>query len=153
MAESRLTSAQRQEIQERAQGCCEYCISQAQFSCDPFSIEHIIPRSKGGTDNLGNLALACQGCNNFKYNHTEAIDPITGNSVPLYHPRQHLWHHHFTWNDERTKIIGITPTGRATVERLRLNREGATNLRRVLGSIGQHPPQGWERTRSISDNE
>lgn len=153
MAEFRLTSAQRREIQQRARGCCEYCISQAQFSPDPFSLEHIIPRSKGGTDDLENLALACQGCNNFKYNHTKAIDPITGNSVPLYHPRQHPWHHHFTWSDDRTNIVGITPTGRATVERLRLNREGAVNLRRVLGSIGQHPPQGWERTPSISDNE
>jgi hypothetical protein len=42
-----------------------------------------------------------------------------------------------------TKIyvaIGLTPTGRATVERLQLNREGVVNLRRVLRTIGQHPP-------------
>jgi 5-methylcytosine-specific restriction endonuclease McrA len=152
MAEFRLTQAQRREVQQRARGCCEYCISQAQFSSDPFSIEHIRPRSKGGTDDLENLALACQGCNNFKYNHICAIDPVTGNSVPLYHPRQHLWYDHFTWNDDCTNLIGITPTGRATVERLKLNRTGVTNLRRIFGSIGQHPPQGWEREPKLQQN-
>lgn len=49
---------------------------------------HIIPLSKGGTYDLDNLALSCQGCNNRKYNLTEAIDPIDGQFVPLYHPRQ-----------------------------------------------------------------
>jgi len=49
MPESRLTQQQRQFIKKRANGCCEYCLSQAKFSPDPFSIEHIIPRSKGGT--------------------------------------------------------------------------------------------------------
>jgi hypothetical protein len=39
-----------------------------------------------------------------------------------------------------TLAIGLTPTGRATVERLQLNREGVVNLRRVLRTIGQHPP-------------
>lgn len=30
------------------------------------SIEHVIPRCKGGTNRLGNVALAHKGCNNFK---------------------------------------------------------------------------------------
>ncbi|MDX2285233.1 MAG: HNH endonuclease [Bacteroidia bacterium] len=40
-------------------GCCEYCKSQAAFATYSFSIEHIIPLSKGGTHDLSNLALAC----------------------------------------------------------------------------------------------
>ncbi|MEP0918084.1 HNH endonuclease [Leptolyngbya sp. DQ-M1] len=140
MPESRLTSEQRKQIQQRARYCCEYCLSQAKFSPDPFSIEHIIPHSKDGTSELDNLAVACQGCNNFKYNHTEAIDPITGELAPLYHPRQHNWQDHFTWSDNADQILGLTPTGRATVERLQLNREGVVNLRQVLRSINQHPP-------------
>ncbi|HAJ59507.1 MAG TPA: HNH endonuclease [Cyanobacteria bacterium UBA11369] len=146
MPESRLTQQQRQLIQQRASSCCEYCLSQAKFSPDPFSIEHIIPRSKGGTSNLDNLAVACQGCNNFKYNHTEAIDPITGESVPLYHPRQQNWRDHFTWSNDSTQMLGLTPTGRATIERLQLNRNGVVNLRRVLHSIEQHPPHNYPFT-------
>ncbi len=30
------------------------------------SIDHVIPRSKGGTNRLGNVALAHKGCNNHK---------------------------------------------------------------------------------------
>jgi 5-methylcytosine-specific restriction endonuclease McrA len=36
-------------VRERAKLCCEYCLAQSQFSADVFSIEHIIPISKGGT--------------------------------------------------------------------------------------------------------
>ena len=143
MPEYRLTQQQRQLIQHRASSCCEYCLSQAKFSSDPFSIEHIIPRSRGGISDLDNLAVACQGCNNFKYNHTEALDPITGESVPLYHPRQHNWGDHFTWSNDSTQMLGLTPTGRATIERLQLNREGVVNLRLVLNSIGEHPPHNY----------
>lgn len=136
----RLTQQQRQFIQKRANGCCEYCLSQAKFSPDSFSIEHVVPRSKGGTSDLDNLAVACQGCNNFKYSHTEAIDPVTGELVPLYHPRRENWKKHFAWSRDATQLLGLTPTGRATIDRLQLNRDGVVNLRRVLYSIGEHPP-------------
>jgi HNH endonuclease len=140
MSEFRYLQHQREFIEQRAKNCCEYCLSQTKFSPDPFSIEHIIPRSKGGTSDFDNLAIACQGCNNFKYNHTHAIDPVTGESVPIYHPRQQNWCDHFTWTKNATQIIGLTPTGRATIDRLKLNREGVVNLRRILHSIAQHPP-------------
>jgi hypothetical protein len=106
MANSAFTAAQKQFITQRAQGCCEYCISQAKFSPDPFSIEHIIPTVKGGTDALDNLALSCQGCNNRKYTHTEAIDPVTGSRVLLYHPRLHRWSEHFLWSEDFTRMMG-----------------------------------------------
>jgi hypothetical protein len=37
-------------------------------------------------------------------------------------------------------VIGTTPTGRATVEELKLNRDGVVNLRRVLVVVQLHPP-------------
>ena len=135
-----MSAQQKQAVFERAQGCCEYCRSQARFAIQPFSVEHIIPRSKGGKSTLENLALACQGCNNHKYVKTEAPDPISNNPVPLYHPRQHSWSDDFVWSADITLMIGITPTGRATVEALQLNREGLVNLRKVLHKTGDHPP-------------
>lgn len=52
---------QRRLVLTRAGGCCEYCLSQLRYASDSFSVEHIIPRSRGGTDAEFNLALACQG--------------------------------------------------------------------------------------------
>lgn len=105
-----------------------------------FAIEHILPRDKVGPTSLNNLALSCQGCNNHKYNKTEALDSLNKQIVPLYHPRQQRWGDHFAWNHDCTLIIGLTPTGRATVAALQMNRPGLVNLRRVLYTLGAHPP-------------
>jgi hypothetical protein len=140
MVEERLTMDLRAAVIARAHGCCEYCRSQARFATQSFSVEHVIPRNQGGTTTLDNLALSCQGCNNHKYTKTMGRDPVSGQFVPLFHPRRQRWDEHFVWNDDYTVVIGISPTGRAAVEVLRLNREGLVNLRRVLYTIGEHPP-------------
>ncbi|MBM4086668.1 MAG: HNH endonuclease [Planctomycetes bacterium] len=140
MLDRRSPARHRRKVAERARGCCEFCRSQARFAIQPFSVEHIIPKSRGGTTALDNLALACQGCNNHKYNKTEAQDPVSGESVALYHPRKQRWSDHFAWSDDYTLLIGLTPTGRATIEGLQLNREGIVRLRRVLYAMGEHPP-------------
>ncbi len=130
----------RKLVFERARGCCEYCLSQVKYAPDPFSIEHIMPRSKGGSDDPDNLAWACMGCNRIKYNDTSAIDPITMETVPLYNPRTQNWSEHFQWSSTLTHVFGRTAIGRATVEKLSLNRDGLVNLREVLAAIGEHPP-------------
>jgi hypothetical protein len=140
MPERPISRAIRAAVVARAYGCCEYCLSQSRFATQSFSVEHIVPRSKGGTSDLQNLALSCQGCNNYKYDKITARDPVTGASAPLYHPRQHSWTEHFTWNDDFTLVLGTTANGRATVEALRLNRPSLVNLRRALFAVGEHPP-------------
>lgn len=116
MREARLTERIKQIVTENANGICEYCRSQKDYSPDPFSAEHIQPRAKGGTDCLENLALSCHGCNGHKHAKTEAPDPVSPESVPLFHPRQQRWEEHFYWNDDFTLVIDITPTGRATMD-------------------------------------
>ena len=49
-------------VKERAKGCCEYCIAMSAFAFHPFAIEHILPIVKGGTNEISNLAFACQHC-------------------------------------------------------------------------------------------
>ena len=132
---------QRALVLGRAAGCCEYCLCQARYSADSFSVEHITPRSRGGASVESNLALACQGCNNRKYVSVDAADPLTGRIVPLYHPRRDRWEQNFAWSADFLTICGLTPTGRATVEKLKLNRDAIVNLRRLLRGIGEHPPQ------------
>jgi hypothetical protein len=58
----------------------------------------------------------------------------------LFHPRQQRWSDHFTRNEGATLIIGLSPTGRATVASLHLNRPELVNLRRILAAAGEHPP-------------
>jgi hypothetical protein len=140
MAKQRLAAPEQQALMERAQSCCEYCRSQERFAMQSFSIEHIIPRSQGGPTRLSNAAFACQGCNNHKYAKIKGKDPKTGKSVSLFHPRKQRWRAHFAWSEDKTLIVGLTPTGRATVEALQLNRAGLVNLRRVLAAAGEHPP-------------
>jgi hypothetical protein len=45
------------------------------------------------------------------------------------------------WSADYAIVIGITPSGRATVQALALNRPGVVNLRRVLHQLGDHPPR------------
>ena len=140
MTDNKLTPQIKQQVRLRAKNCCEYCYSQEKFATHSFSVEHIKPLSKGGNNNLDNLALSCQGCNNHKYNKTEGKDTVSGAIISLYNPRHQNWQEHFNWNQDYTLIIGLTPTGRATVEVLRLNRESLVNLRRILYTMGEHPP-------------
>jgi hypothetical protein len=140
MPERRISADLREQVSVRAGGCYEYCRSQARYATQAFSVEHILPRVQGGATRLDNLALACQGCNNHKYDKVAAPDPVSGQLVPLYHPCRDRWDMHFVWSDDFTLMIGITPTGRATVDTLYLNRDGVVRWRRLLYVIGQHPP-------------
>jgi len=128
-------------VEGRAKGCCEYCRSQARFATQAFSVEHITPRHQSGPTEEDNLALSCQGCNNHKYNKTEGVDPVSGVTVLLFHPRRDHWTEHFAWSVDASHVVGLTAVGRATVATLRLNREGLVNLRRVLFAAGEHPPR------------
>ena len=141
MPKKHLSKKKRKAVFDRAKGLCEYCQSQAVFSVHSFSVEHIIPLSKGGTNELENLALACEGCNNAKRTHTEGIDPETQLTAPFFHPRKHQWKDHFKWGTESMKIIGTTPIGRVTITCLNMNRKPLVNLRRAVAAIGEHPPE------------
>lgn len=141
MSEKRISVQKRRIVIERAQGCCEYCVSQEDFATQSFSVEHIHPKSRGGDDSLANLAFACQGCNGHKHTKIEAPDPVSREMVTLFNPRKQQWQTHFYWSEDYTHIIGLTPTGRATVEALKLNRGNLLNLRRVLYELGEHPPK------------
>jgi HNH endonuclease len=141
MAKVYISSDFRNFVSERAKNCCEYCQSQADYTTETrFAVEHIVPLSAGGSSEVGNLALSCSGCNGYKYDKTEALDSATNQLAALFHPRLQKWAEHFSWNEDYTRIIGLTPTGRATVEALRMNRVGLVNMRMLLYNVGKHPP-------------
>jgi hypothetical protein len=119
--------------------CC-YCLTSEVNSGIPMTYDHIEPRSKGGDNSCGNICLACRSCNEFKGNLTQALDPITAELVPLFHPRRQKWSEHFIWSADGTSIEGLTVVGRATIVALRMNHPVIIAARRRWVSSGWHPP-------------
>jgi hypothetical protein len=60
--------------------------------------------------------------------------------VRLFNPRRQRWLEHFTWTPEGDLVIGLTPTGRATIVALQLNRPTLVRARRLWVVAGWHPP-------------
>ena len=119
-----------QAVADRAHHRCEYCLTPEQFSSSEFEVDHIVP---GAGDDLLNLALACRGCNGHKLTATQARDPLTGETIPLFNPRTQPWREHFSYEiaDDGAAIHGLSPTGRVTARRLGFNRPRA-KLARLL---------------------
>jgi hypothetical protein len=136
----RATANQRRAIEQRAKGICEYCQCLQRYVPQPFNAEHILPFSLGGHTIIANLAWACSGCNLYKQNKLDALDPLTDKRVKLFNPRRQRWSEHFVWNEDATLMIGLTATGRATIQTLRLNRAELINFRTAFRILKLHPP-------------
>jgi hypothetical protein len=130
-----MDAATREFVRQRADGRCEYCFFRQEHSELTHHIEHIAAKQHGGTDEPGNLALACHRCNLRKGPNLTGIDPLSGAVVPLFHPRRDRWDEHFVW--QRVRIEGITATGRATVQVLAMNDARRLELRDALLSRGE----------------
>lgn len=100
-------------------------------------VDHIDPN---GSDTLENLCLACWNCNTSKQQATSAVDPETQEMTPLYNPRKEQWSEHFQWLDSGIWIRGLTSTGRATIDRLKMNRPTIVIARKRWVEGGYHPP-------------
>ncbi|HLE64299.1 MAG TPA: HNH endonuclease signature motif containing protein [Pyrinomonadaceae bacterium] len=104
----------------RAGNRCEYCRLAQQGQEATFHVDHILPRAAGGRTGAANLALACVSCSLRKEARRSAIEPKSNRRVALFHPRRQRWRDHFRW--EGLRIVGLTPTGRASVAALQMNR-------------------------------
>src|ERR1039457_6074429 len=124
-------------VRTRAANRCEYCRLHQRLQGPTFHIEHIVPMVKGGNDRLTNLALACPSCNLHKADRVKAIDPISGNEAALFHPVKQSWPDHFRL--EGYRIVGLTPSGRATVMALDFNHERRQRIRAVERRMGLEP--------------
>lgn len=140
MSSNYISKAIKEALIDEASGHCEYCLISKDYSTKPFEFDHIIPLFLGGNSELSNLVFTCGGCNLYKHAKIEGIDPFAGYAVPLYNPRKEIWANHFEWSKDFTLIIGLTATGRATIDTLKMNRKELINLRNVLFLFGDHPP-------------
>ena len=149
-----ISETTKQSVRERAKYLCEYCHALEILSANRLTIDHIVPRSLGGSDDIDNLALACRRCNERRYNFVAGIDPETQAiivpigfaNVPIFNPRQQQWAEHFVWTLEGTVIQGRTPVGRATCLRFDLNdmrypeEDSIRQTRKFWTRTGLHPP-------------
>jgi hypothetical protein len=129
-----IPGAIRDIVRERADRRCEYCRKPEGISVYPHHIEHIIARKHGGSSSLENLAWARFQCNVAKGTDIASYDNMTGELVPLYNPRSHIWDEHFELvNDE---VVGRTAIGRVTVRLLQINHPEQVETRRLIIAAG-----------------
>ncbi|MHB8974844.1 MAG: HNH endonuclease [Pirellulaceae bacterium] len=131
-----MESEKRYTVKKRAGDRCEYCrLRQQHALLWHHQIEHIVPLKHGGTHDVDNLALACVRCNLSKGPNLSGIDAVTGQVVVLFDPRRQDWDDHFAY--EGAKIVGLTPSGRATVATLNMNETRRLDLREELLRNGE----------------
>jgi hypothetical protein len=143
-----VTAAVRRLVLRRSRGRCEYC----RIDSWPLTVDHIIPISSGGfwpggqqmdLDHLDNLAAACWLCNRAKSDATSAVDPLSGETCRLFHPRRNRWHDHFAWTAGGLEVVGRTAVGRATAAHLRLNRPEYVRQRTILRAAMRGGGPAW----------
>jgi hypothetical protein len=125
-------------VWQRASGRCEYCqVSQTDLDL-PFEVDHIVAEHHHGQTRASNLCLACFAYNRHKGPNVAGVDPETRRIAPLFNPRRNNWSRHFRWDGPL--LMGLTPTGRATVEALKINLRYRVDLRQSLIEDGVFPP-------------
>lgn len=130
-------------VVSRAGGACEYCRLLQDASGVTFHIEHVRPTSEGGETVFSNLALSCPGCNLAKGSRTTSSDS-RGIVREIFNPRNYEpwllgWHLHFHLDRKTGRLQGLTPSGEATIQLLRMNdfpRRFARSLQIAAGLIG-----------------
>lgn len=126
-------------VARRAGHRCEYCHAPEAVFNFPFDVEHIVPKSQGGSDDESNLCLACRACNLRKSNRLAWRDEVSGVEIPLFHPREQRWSDHFTADLEAGEILGTTETGRATVACLDMNHPLQVTARQFWARLQLFP--------------
>ena len=79
-----------------------------------FEFQHILPSSLGGATSIENLCLSCPTCNRYQSDRTFGAGNEQTRMTALFHPHLEAWNDHFSWSEDATELIGLTPTGMAT---------------------------------------
>ena len=79
---------------------CQYC--QLHFSSENLTIDHVIPKSKGGVMRWKNVVTACQKCN---FNKGGSKQKISSDNLPAKDTPTELWIHPDSKNHDVSKTI------------------------------------------------
>jgi hypothetical protein len=126
-------------VARRAGHRCEYCRAPEAVANSLFEVEHIIPVTQRGLNEVENLALACRSCNLRKRDQTTWIDATSGQPVALFNPRTDRWEDHFQIDTDEGFILGVTACGRATVALLDMDHPQQVVARLLWIELGLFP--------------
>lgn len=126
-------------VKARAGDRYEYCRMHQAFQGATFHVEHIVPKSAGGSDDPDNLAWACPACNLTKSNRVSVPDLETGSPLPLFNPRTNRWTDHFAWDGYA--VVGLTPIGHAVIAAFDLNNPRRLKIRQAEEFFDLFPPR------------
>lgn len=95
------TGRKKQRLWKRDGGCCHYCGTK--LSWQEKTIDHVIPRSKGGSNRTWNLVISCRPCNEDKADRDPCEKLL---EMVLMRMRSHqmyimLLRSRFTYRDDR----------------------------------------------------
>jgi len=65
-----MSTSTRHKVYQQGNGICAICGKPVSY--EEFTIDHILPLSRGGSNDLNNLQIACRGCNELKNNRTDS---------------------------------------------------------------------------------
>jgi hypothetical protein len=85
-------NACRNDVMMKTKGLCFYCGEEAN------SVDHFIPLTSGGKDEIDNLVPACKSCNNSKKHHSieqwrnfHRRKLALKSGIPWFHAGQYKW--------------------------------------------------------------
>jgi len=131
-----ISAVLRRQIQERAEGRCEYGRLAQEDAYFSHEVDHIISEKHGGVTDQTNLAWSCFDCNRFKGSDISSIDPETRELVLLFNPRADMWSDRFEISSGT--IEPLPPTGRVTEKILKLNLIARIEARFELTRNGRY---------------
>ena len=104
----------RRMVTRRAKGRCEYCRASEAQTGQECVVDHVIPTSQGGTNELDNLCLSCGWCNSFKQTQTGGWDEVRHRGAG-----DNEYHHEFSRlpAGQSGRIGGCAHRGRRGVDR------------------------------------
>ena len=112
-----MRKSRRQFVRERDGFCCVYCGTTEVDVSSALTLDHVQPRSEGGTNALDNLVYCCHACNEFKGEYWQ-----TEPNLRLLHPLFDVLAEHCREQENGT-LLGWTERGINHIRVLHLNRE------------------------------
>lgn len=72
------SNSEKAAVWNKTRGCCSYC-NQKLNPFTEFTVDHVVPVSRGGTHELGNLVPCCRSCNSSK--SAQDVDSFMSQSI------------------------------------------------------------------------
>ena len=141
MSRTRIGAGLREQVRQRAERLCEYCLLHEEDGVHAFHVDHVISEKHDGPTEEHNLAFCCPFCNRAK--GSDIGGNVGGALVRLFNPRIDRWAGHFSLEVER--VVARSKIAEVTVRVLGLNDPHRLALRTELMKAGRFPSAAARR--------